>query len=175
MKTKSSKKIKEKCKKIKLIITDVDGVLTDGGRYYGDKGEILKKFHIHDGMGVNLLLRNKIPTIILTKEKSVITKKWAKDMNVSMVIWGAIKKESEIEKIEKKFMIQKSEMAFIGDDVNDVKVMEKVGFAVCPSDANPNVLPFVDFISTKKGGEGCFRDVADLILSVKFPSIKKWY
>ena len=69
---KISKSIIEKCKKIKLVITDVDGVLTDGGRYYSDKGEILKKFHTHDGMGINLLLRNKIPTIILTKEKSLI-------------------------------------------------------------------------------------------------------
>ena len=175
MKTRRTKEITEKCKKIKLIITDVDGVLTDGGRYYSDKGEIIKKFHTHDGMGVNLLLRNKIPTIILTKEKSIITKKWAKDMNVSFVVWGAIKKELEIPKIEKKFGVKKSEIAFIGDDVNDVSVMEKVGFAVCPSDANPNVLPFVDFISTKKGGEGCFRDTVDLILSVKFPSRKKWY
>ena len=91
--------VKQKCKKIKIILTDVDGVLTDGGRYYSEKGEILKKFHVRDGMGVNILLRNSIKTIIVTKENSKITKKWAKDMNVTKVISGSIKKEAELSKI----------------------------------------------------------------------------
>ena len=85
-------KIKQKCKKIKLLLTDVDGVLTDGGRYYSKEGEVLKKFHVRDGMGVNILLRNNIKTIILTKEKSMITKKWAKDMNISQVYGVLLKK-----------------------------------------------------------------------------------
>ena len=85
-------KIKQKCKNIKLLLTDVDGVLTDGGRYYSKEGEVLKKFHVVDGMGVNILLRNNIKTIILTKEKSMITKKWAKDMNISQVYSGFVKK-----------------------------------------------------------------------------------
>ena len=65
-----------KCKKIKLVLTDVDGVLTDGGRYFSDKGEIIKKFHVRDGMGINLLLRNGIQTVIITKENSKIVKKY---------------------------------------------------------------------------------------------------
>ena len=82
----------QKCKKIKIILTDVDGVLTDGGRYYSDKGEILKKFHVRDGMGVNLLLRNGIKTIIVTKENSTITKKWAKKFKIQNLsgIWPKI-------------------------------------------------------------------------------------
>ena len=72
-------KIKQKCKKIKLLLTDVDGVLTDGGRYYSKEGEVLKKFHVRDGMGVNILLRNNIRTVILTKEKSMITKNITED------------------------------------------------------------------------------------------------
>ena len=78
MKSKITSIIKNKSKNIKIILTDVDGVLTDGGRYYSEKGEILKKFHVRDGMGVNILLRNGIKTIIVTKENSKITKKWAK-------------------------------------------------------------------------------------------------
>ena len=74
---------KNKCKKIKIILTDVDGVLTDGGRYYSEKGEILKKFHVRDGMGVNLLLRNNIKTVIITKEKSSIVKYWSDEINIS--------------------------------------------------------------------------------------------
>ena len=77
-----------KCKKIKIILTDVDGVLTDGGMYYSDKGDILKKFHVRDGMGVNILLRNKIPTVIVTKEKNVVVKKWGEKMNVTLILDG---------------------------------------------------------------------------------------
>ena len=90
---------KNKCKKIKVILTDVDGVLTDGGRYYSEKGEMLKKYHVRDGMGVNLLLRNGIMTIIVTKENSKITKKWAKEMNITKIISGSLKKEHELSKI----------------------------------------------------------------------------
>ena len=86
-------KIKRIAKKVDLLITDVDGVLTDGGRYYSDEGEKLKRFHVRDGMAVNILLRNKIKTIILTKEKSSITKKWAKVMNVTEVFSGFTEKE----------------------------------------------------------------------------------
>lgn len=173
MAKKKSKSIIEKCKKIKLVITDVDGVLTDGGRYYGNKGETIKKFHTHDGMGINLLLRNKIPTIILTKEKSLIVKKWAKDMNISSLYWGAIQKELELPKIIQKFSIKNSEIAFIGDDVNDLNVIKKIGLSACPSDANSNIISYVDYICTKKGGHGCLREIADMILSVKFPHKKK--
>ena len=95
----------KKCKKIKLVLTDVDGVLTDGGRYYSKDGEILKKFHVKDGMGVNILLRNNIKTIILTKEKSAITKKWAKDMNIFEVYSGLTKKELVLEKFVKNIKL----------------------------------------------------------------------
>ena len=85
-------KITTKCKKIKVLLTDVDGVLTDGGMYYSNKGDVMKKFYARDGMGVNILRRNKIPTIIVTKEKNPIIRKWAKKMNVYLVLDGIIKK-----------------------------------------------------------------------------------
>ena len=88
-----NKKILNKCKKIRILLTDVDGVLTDGGMYYSNKGEVLKKFHARDGMGVNILRRNKIPTVIVTKEKTGIIRKWAKTMNIRLVLDGIIKKE----------------------------------------------------------------------------------
>ena len=79
-----------KSKKIKIVLTDVDGVLTDGGMYYSDKGDTLKKFHAKDGMGVNILLRNKIPTVIVTKEKNAVIRKWGKKMNVALILDGII-------------------------------------------------------------------------------------
>ena len=165
----------KKCKRIKLVLTDVDGVLTDGGRYYSKDGEILKKFHVRDGMGINILLRNNIKTIILTKEKSMITKKWAKDMNVFKVYSGLIKKEQVLTKICKKYKINLDEIAFIGDDVNDVEVLKKVGFAAVPNDSIFQVKQIADFVCKSSGGRGCFREISDLILLSKFSTKTKWY
>ena len=174
IKNKNIQNIK-KCKKIKLVLTDVDGVLTDGGRYYSKDGEILKKFHVRDGMGINILLRNNIKTIILTKEKSMITKKWAKDMNVFEVYSGLIKKEQVLTKICKKYKINLNEIAFIGDDVNDVEVLKKVGFAAVPNDSIFQVKKIADFVCKSSGGKGCFREISDLILLSKFSTKTKWY
>ena len=165
-------KIKQKCKKIKLLLTDVDGVLTDGGRYYSKEGEVLKKFHVRDGMGVNILLRNNIKTIILTKEKSMITKKWAKDMNISQVYGGFIKKEKALTQICKKYKVSLKEIAFIGDDVNDLEVFKKVAFSAVPNDAVVQVKKIADYICKASGGKGCFREISDLILLSKFAFLK---
>jgi len=175
MTQKINKNIQEKCKKIKIVITDVDGVLTDGSRIYDSNGESLKIFHNHDGMGVNILLRNKIPTVILTKEKSPIVKKWASDMNISGLFWGAKQKEIELKKIKKKFAVKNSEIAYIGDDVNDIEVLKIVGFSACPYDANIKTKPYVDYVCQTKSGKGCFREISDIIMSEKFPQKNKWY
>ena len=163
------------CKNIKVIATDIDGVLTDGGRYYTKTGEIMKKFHTVDGMGINLLLRNGIKTTIITKEKSPIVKKWAKDMNVSSVHSGIIKKEDELKKICKQFSCKPKEIAFIGDDVNDIELMKKIGFSAVPNDGNENVKKIVNYVCLKNGGAGAFREISDLILKIKFPKKTKWY
>ena len=161
-------KIKQKCKKIKLLLTDVDGVLTDGGRYYSKEGEVLKKFHVRDGMGVNILLRNNIRTVILTKEKSMITKKWAKDMNISQVYGGFTKKEKALTQICKKYKVSLKEIAFIGDDTNDLEALKKVAFSAVPNDAVVQVKKIADYICKASGGKGCFREISDLILLSKF-------
>ena len=161
-------KIKQKCKKVKLLITDVDGVLTDGGRYYSKEGEVLKKFHVRDGMGVNILLSNNIRTVILTKEKSMITKKWAKDMNISQVYSGFTKKELALTQICKKYKVSLKEIAFIGDDTNDLEALKKVAFSAVPNDAVVQVKKIADYICKASGGKGCFREISDLILLSKF-------
>ena len=167
--------IKNKCKNIKIILTDVDGVLTDGGRYYSEKGETLKKFHVRDGMGVNILLRNGIKTIIVTKENSKITKKWAKEMNVTKVISGSIKKEAELSKICREFNVSKKELAYIGDDVNDFNLLQLVGFSAVPNDANEKIKKNVDYVGIKNGGSGAFREIVDIIFKEKFSNKRKMY
>ena len=168
-------KIQNKIKKIQIILTDVDGVLTDGGRYYSENGESLKKFHVRDGMGVNILLRNGIKTIIITKENSKITKKWAKDMNVTKIISGSLKKENELVKICKIFKLSPTQIAYIGDDVNDIGLLKKVGFSATTNDADNMIKEHVDYVCTKDGGNGAFREISDMIFKEKFSSKKKLY
>ena len=167
--------LKKKCQNIKLIATDVDGVLTDGGRYFSEKGEKMKKFHVRDGMAVNILLRNDIPTIIITKENSLIVKKWAKEMNVSKTYSGIKNKEKELEKICKFYKILPDEVAFIGDDVNDIELMKKVGFSVTPSDGILQAKKIANYVCTTSGGNGALREMIDLILKEKFADKTNFY
>ena len=169
------KSLKLKCQKIRLVITDVDGVLTDGGRYYSSSREIFKRFHVRDGMGVNLLLRNGVNTVIITKEISKIVNYWAKSMNISKVYSGAKIKENELEKICKIYKLSPSNIAFIGDDVNDLELMKRVGLSATPYDGIAQAKKVADYVCKSPGGGGALREVADLILKEKFPHKTKWY
>ena len=155
-------------------MTDVDGVLTDGGMYYTSKGDHMKKFHARDGMGVNILRRNKIPTIIVTKENTSVVTKWAKKMSVYLVLDGVIKKEMIISKVCKKLKVKAHEIAFIGDDVNDLELMKKVGFSATPFDGIKDAIKIADYHCKLSGGKGAFREVVDLLIQVKFGA-KKLY
>lgn len=163
------------CKKIKVVITDVDGVLTDGGMYYSHEGDIMKKFHVRDGMGVTLLRKNDIPTIIITKEKNKIIQQWAKKMKVYKLYDGIQKKEVMVEKISKELNILPSEMCYIGDDVNDVEILKKVGLAIVPNDAIDLTKKISKIITKTNSGKGVLREVVDLILSIKFSSRENFY
>ena len=167
--------IKEKTKKIKIVLTDVDGVLSDGGKYYTKNGEIVKKFDTRDGMGVNVLLRNKIKTIIVTKETSLIVRKWAKEMNITNVYNGIIKKESILTKVCKTFEVTPAEIAYIGDDINDIELMKKVGFSGTPKNSDFSTKKIADYVCKNNGGQSAFREFADIILYSKFPDKKIWY
>jgi len=162
------KSIIEKCKEIEIVLTDVDGVLTDGGMYYSEQGDVLKKFHARDGMGVSLLRKNKIDTIVITKEKTKFVKKWSQKMNVKKLFDGIKIKEIMIERICKQYNVEPKNLAYIGDDVNDIAIMKKCGLSITPINSVKEVKKIADYISEIKGGEGVFRDVADLILINKF-------
>ena len=120
------KQIRDKIKMIKLLATDVDGTLTDGGMYYTTKGDVMKKFHARDGMGVNLLKRRNIPTILITKEMNSINKKWAKNMNIKKVYEGVREKEKLVKILCNQFKVRSGEICYIGDDVNDIELMKKI-------------------------------------------------
>ena len=159
------KNIITKCSSIKLMITDVDGVLTDGGMYYSEKGESFKKFNTRDGMGVKLLRNHKIPVVIITGENSKIVLKRAKKLLIKDVFIGIKKKELLLSKICKKYDINKNNIAYIGDDINDLEILKQVGFSACPADGISIIKKNVDYICKSKGGEGVLREIADLIIS----------
>jgi YrbI family 3-deoxy-D-manno-octulosonate 8-phosphate phosphatase len=157
-------KILVKASKIKVVLTDVDGVLTDSGMYYSNKGDIMKKFHTRDGMGVTLLRKNNIPSVIVTKEKNEIIKQWSKKMKIDKLLMGVIKKEAVLEKICKDYGIKSSEICYIGDDVNDLELLKLVGFSATPSDGIIEAQKICDYICKNNGGNGVFREVVNMIL-----------
>ena len=159
------KKFLIKASKIKVVLTDVDGVLTDSGMYYSNKGDIMKKFHTSDGMGVTLLRKNNIPSIIVTKEKNEIIKQWSKKMKIDKLLMGVLKKEVVLEKICKNYGVKSSEICYIGDDINDLELLKLVGLSATPSDGIVEAQKICDYICKNNGGSGVFREVANLILS----------
>jgi len=162
-----NKILQKKVRDVEVMLTDVDGVLTDGGMYYSEKEEILKKFNFRDAMGITLLRKNNIPTILITKERTKIVKKWSKKVKVSKLYDGVIRKESLLPEICKKFNITPNKVAYLGDDVNDLMLLQKVGFSATPNDSVSKVKKICDYICKSKSGHGVFREVADLILNEK--------
>jgi len=156
-----------KLKKIKIVMTDVDGVLTDGGMYYSSKGDIMKKFFTRDGMGVTLLRKNGIPSIIVTKEKNEIIKQWTKKMKIKKLFDGITNKELILKKVCKDFKVDSNEVAYIGDDVNDSGLLKIVGFSATPNDGIEELKKNCHYVCKKRSGEGAFREVVDMILSVQ--------
>ena len=153
-----------KPRNVKILLTDVDGVLTDGGMYYNSKGDFMKKFHARDGMGVTLLRKKGIPTIIVTKEKTAIVRKWASKMKVTEIFDGIQNKEQIVDVICKKYKVSVDQIGYIGDDVNDIELLKKVGFSATPKDGIIEVRKIVDYICKKNGGKGAFREIADLLI-----------
>lgn len=158
-------KIIKKCKKIKFVISDVDGVLTDAGMYYSSNGDELKKFNTRDGMAVELLAKNKIKVILMSKEKSKIILNRARKINVVKAYVGVLNKAAKLPEICKEFNINVDEIAYIGDDINDLEIMTKVGFSVSPRDGVEKVRQISDYTCKLNGGEGVLREVAELIIS----------
>jgi YrbI family 3-deoxy-D-manno-octulosonate 8-phosphate phosphatase len=160
-----SKKNISRLKKIKVLLTDVDGVLTDGGMYYTEAGLIMKKFNAKDGMGVNLLRAAGIKTGIVSADKTPIAKKRAEVLKLDFILYGVENKLEAVKKIIKETNLLPENFAFIGDDVNDLEVLNFVGLSICPNDAATKVRNECHIIAPQNGGEGVFRYITDLIIS----------
>jgi 3-deoxy-D-manno-octulosonate 8-phosphate phosphatase (KDO 8-P phosphatase) len=156
--------------RIKLLLTDVDGVLTDNGVYYSENGEVMKRFSIRDGMGVERL-RNLagIDTGIITGELSPSVARRAEKLQIQELHLGVKDKLGRVLEIMQRLRLQWEDVAYIGDDVNDLEVMEKAGVTACPADAMPQVSSIVDYHCEAKGGYGAFREFAEWLIELKHP------
>lgn len=155
----------EKATRIKLLLTDIDGVWTDTGVYYSERGEEMKRFSLRDGMGVERLRELAgIETGIVTGENSGAVIKRAEKLGIVEMHLQIKNKAATINAIMIKRGLIPEEIAYIGDDTNDIGAMQLVGLCACPVDAVPEVLQIAHFVSAKKGGFGAFRDFAEMII-----------
>ena len=156
-----------KARKVKLVLTDNDGVLTDTGVYYSDDGEMLKRFSIRDGMGVERLKKIlDIETGIITGELSGSVKKRAEKLDIKELHLGVKDKPNLLKQILKENKLKPENIAFIGDDVNDIELIKSVGLTAAPADAMPDIKKIVDYVCEEKGGNGAFREFAELIIAL---------
>lgn len=151
--------------KIKLFATDVDGTMTDAGMYYTEDGIELKKFNFRDGMGFKLLREAGIKTAIITSEASAMVKKRADKLKVDYLSMGSWEKLDFVKNICKDLDITLDEVAYIGDDINDIELLQAVKYKACPNDAVKKVKEVEDIIILEnKGGEGAIREFIELLL-----------
>lgn len=161
------KEIKEKLKKIKLLILDVDGVMTDGRIIMDDDGREMKNFNVRDGHGIIMLQRYGIKVAILTGRESKVVRHRARDLNITDVYQKVFNKKDVFEKILKKHKLSADETAFVGDDVVDIPVLKRVGFSVAVMDALDVVKKTADYVTRRNGGCGAVREVCDMILQAQ--------
>ena len=158
-------------RKIKLVLFDVDGVMTDGKLYYmpGPKGEFIesKTFHSRDGAGIRLLHLAGIQTGIITGRKSRVVEHRAKELGMSYVVQGAGTKGDALEKILKKSGLKPEQVCFVGDDIVDLPVLRHVGLAVAVANCHPSMRQQVHYLTRASGGEGAVREAVELILEAQ--------
>ena len=149
---------------IRLLLLDVDGVMTDGGIIYDGNGLETKVFNVKDGHGIKMLQRHGIEVGIITGRTSQVVAFRAKELGISLVYQGALKKLDSYDDVKRKTGFDDSQIAYVGDDVIDVQVMRRVAFAAAPADALPEARAAAHFVTSLSGGRGAVREVCDLIL-----------
>ena len=158
---------------IRLFATDVDGVLTDEGIYYAESGDEWKKFNTRDGMGIKLLQRAGIITAIVTQERTKLVARRAEKLAIPELHQGVLDKLSLVREMAARHGLTLSQVAYIGDDVNDLETLKRVGFSATPADGMPQIVAVVDYVCQKKGGEGAVREIIEMILAARAPNRKK--
>ncbi len=154
-------------KNIRLVATDVDGVLTDGGLYYSDSGKETKKFNVWDGLGLTLLKESGLVTAIITMDHTRLVAFRAAKLGVSEIHQGVKDKLVVLKELSSKYEISLEEIAYLGDDLTDLPALLAVGFSATPANGRSSVREKVQYVCKAQGGDGAVREVADLILAAQ--------
>lgn len=159
--------MQKRLKKIKLLLLDVDGVLTDGGITYTDAGEQIKQFNAKDGLGIRLLMNAGIQVGIITGRKSGALVHRCRDLGLTLIFDGIKNKADALREIADQTRIGYDETAFMGDDLIDLPAMKRVGICFCPADAAADVKSRADFVTGSCGGTGAVREICEKILKAR--------
>ena len=165
------RRISKKLSKTKLLILDIDGVLTDGGLWFGENGEILKRFCVRDGLGLKMLQKNNILIAFMTGSNHLANQKRADQLGIDYCFIGIKDKYQKIKYISDKLNVPSQNITFVGDDLNDIPAKDLVGLFLAPSDANNSVIKKAHAVMRFKGGQGAVRELSERILE----SRKKLY
>lgn len=159
--------LEDRCKKIRAVVSDVDGVLTDGGMYYGEHGDELKKFNVRDGVGVAILQASGIAAGIITGESTELVVRRMKKMGMQFAFTGIKNKKAALADFLSKHGLKQEEVAYIGDEINDFCLLGQVGVFFAPNDACNALKEKADYVLITPGGQGVLREVAELLLAAK--------
>jgi 3-deoxy-D-manno-octulosonate 8-phosphate phosphatase (KDO 8-P phosphatase) len=161
------KDILEKASRIRLVVFDVDGVLTDGSLYIGDDGQEYKAFHSRDGHGIKMLLGRGVEIAVITGRTSRVVEHRMKNLGISHVYQGKLEKLPAFQELTQKLGVSEEQTAYVGDDVVDLPVMRRVGLAIAVQDAHPLVRQHSHWQTPNSGGRGAARDVCELIMEAR--------
>jgi 3-deoxy-D-manno-octulosonate 8-phosphate phosphatase (KDO 8-P phosphatase) len=167
MVAKIEEKLRSRILPVRLMIFDVDGVLTDGRIIYHDDGSEIKAFDVQDGHGIKLLQRAGIEGALITGRSSRAVEHRAHDLGITRVYQGARDKLEAYEEILEKTGLKHEEIGFMGDDLIDIPILRRVGFAVTVPNAVSHVIPYAHYVTRAKGGRGACREVCELLLQVQ--------
>lgn len=159
--------MQDKLQKIKLVITDVDGVLTDGLLHYDAQGEAIKSFHVRDGLGVKMLMEQGIQVAVLSGRSSPILQKRIQDLGIKLAFLGKLEKESACFELMRQAGVNAEETAYIGDDSVDLPAFAVCGLSFAVADAADYVKNNADYVLNLGGGKGAFREMSDMILNAQ--------
>ncbi len=167
MKGTSRKQLLEKGRRVQFLLLDVDGVMTDGTIYLDGEGREMKGFHIHDGLGIHQAQKAGIRVGIITGRSSHVVTARARELDISEIHQNALDKIKVYDHLLKKYSLVDSDMAYMGDDVIDLPILNRVGLSVAVANAIPRVKKSVNWVTQKPGGQGAVREVTDLLLAAR--------
>ncbi len=161
--------LEERLRRIRCLVLDVDGVLTDGVLVYGPQGEAAKRFSVRDGLAIHLLRRTGVEVAVISGRRSGAVTIRCRELGIPerLILQGSRDKGADLDEVERQLGLGDAELAAMGDDVPDLPMLVRAGFSACPADADPEVAARVDYVCGTPGGRGAVRELAELILKAQ--------